>query len=428
MSVTVTLVHGTWNPSADWARADSLLCQAISRGLGSDVSFHTFRWSGHNRVSARSEASARLSEHLIGLVRDRPEARHFIIAHSHGGNIAFHALRNRCIASNIAGVVCLSTPFLHVRGRPFDQMSRNALIFPFVFFLPVAVAYLISRFCCGGHWLPILVLSFFGMIGAAGYSGAADEEAARLGRLLKHGRTDPQKVLIIRTSADEAGNALGIVSVLNWLLTVLWQRWSVILTAGVSAIGAAAAPLAALWGTNGIRVVGAVCVASLTLATVIPDGSLHPAADPFLWILGGAALALLVLPLATAALMFALGLLVIVTLATSSLILFILLGIATLPFGFGLALHCPFLEVSAESTPRGRWTVHHFGGTPAAAAWTYPTFDAPIKDVLTSLRSVSLAHSTAYRDPRVIECIAQWIAYKALAGESRINVGRITVR
>jgi len=47
-----------------------------------------------------------------------PGARHFIIAHSHGGNVVLYAVRESpLMRSQLGGLVFLSTPFLHVERR-----------------------------------------------------------------------------------------------------------------------------------------------------------------------------------------------------------------------------------------------------------------------------------------------------------------------
>lgn len=60
------------------------------------------------------DATQSLAMELTDRVLNYPHARHFIIAHSHGGNIVCYALRDHPeLAQNIAGVITLSTPFLH---------------------------------------------------------------------------------------------------------------------------------------------------------------------------------------------------------------------------------------------------------------------------------------------------------------------------
>ena len=72
--------------------------------------------------------------------------------------------------------------------------------------------------------------------------------------------------------------------------------------------------------------------------------------------------------------------------------------------GLGYGLTAPFLEVTAEATPVGSWTVHLF----AARSWGVEGPEVERIPVRGS-KSVSLAHSAAYADEGVIDGIAQWI-------------------
>jgi hypothetical protein len=55
-------------------------------------------------------------------------------------------------------------------------------------------------------------------------------------------------------------------------------------------------------------------------------------------------------------------------------------------------LSSPFVDVSAEATPKGTWAVHHYVPTPEA------------------FKGLGLAHSAAYNDSRVLGRIVEWIA------------------
>lgn len=87
----ITLVHGTWARRARWTRPDSRLCSALREGLP-HVLFERFIWSGSNSITSRESAARALAEQLRALVSRFPTANHYVIAHSHGGNIAMYAL------------------------------------------------------------------------------------------------------------------------------------------------------------------------------------------------------------------------------------------------------------------------------------------------------------------------------------------------
>ena len=130
MEYVITLVHGTFARGADWVQEGSFLRKQLMLDLrGHSVSFCSFEWSGRNNFKARSVAAKQLERHLADAIRARPNAKHVIVAHSHGGNVALYALRNEALKSRVDAVVCLSTPFLHVRPRLLDEDTRDILAF-----------------------------------------------------------------------------------------------------------------------------------------------------------------------------------------------------------------------------------------------------------------------------------------------------------
>jgi hypothetical protein len=62
-------------------------------------------------------AAVRLRADLWQAIAEFPDARHVVIAHSHGGNVALYALKDPELRSQIAGVVTLATPFFTARDR-----------------------------------------------------------------------------------------------------------------------------------------------------------------------------------------------------------------------------------------------------------------------------------------------------------------------
>src|SRR5215471_8094606 len=116
----VTLVHGTWATRAAWTRKNSPLCSALRQRLRCEVILRRCLWTGNNTFRARTKGSERLSNCLNRGFNTYPDAFHFVIAHSHGGNIALQAMQDRALHSRIAGLVCLSTPFFVARARTID--------------------------------------------------------------------------------------------------------------------------------------------------------------------------------------------------------------------------------------------------------------------------------------------------------------------
>ena len=92
--IVVTLVHGTFAKGAPWTKDGSILRRKIAAELGSlekDVIFDVFEWSGRNTHKARVKAGYRLADHIRELKKHYPIAQHFVVAHSHGGNVALLA-------------------------------------------------------------------------------------------------------------------------------------------------------------------------------------------------------------------------------------------------------------------------------------------------------------------------------------------------
>src|SRR3954468_6058246 len=103
MERVITLVHGTWSRDAPWTRDVSPLCCHLRDALPAPIHFERFNWSGRNSFSARQKASEHLQAHLRRLFEKWPTAKHFVIAHSHGGNVVFYAIRDSDVASRLAG-------------------------------------------------------------------------------------------------------------------------------------------------------------------------------------------------------------------------------------------------------------------------------------------------------------------------------------
>ena len=125
MTYLLTLVHGTWPDPDGWVSARSFLRRELASHLG-DVVFRDFTWAGANTHSARAEAGASLARFLRAGREEHPAARHVVIAHSHGGNVALYAMRDPAARRAVDGIVTLATPFLF--ATPRDLRSRADVI------------------------------------------------------------------------------------------------------------------------------------------------------------------------------------------------------------------------------------------------------------------------------------------------------------
>ncbi len=114
----VTLVHGTFARRAAWTQDGSTLRALIRDRLkDGSVQFECFLWSGLNTDRARQKAAGGLRRTLGRRLLEYPRARHYVVAHSHGGNVALHALQGFEHCGRIAGVICFASPFIHCEAR-----------------------------------------------------------------------------------------------------------------------------------------------------------------------------------------------------------------------------------------------------------------------------------------------------------------------
>ena len=142
----ITLVHGTFARHAEWMRDD----QKLSRGLREELPnthLSRFCWSGANTHTARLDAGDALATHLRTLVEQFPRAQHFVVGHSHGGNVALYAMKEPAsgegspvLGDAFSGIITLATPFVALRRRPLPPVIRASVAFT-LFFAIAMIAY-----------------------------------------------------------------------------------------------------------------------------------------------------------------------------------------------------------------------------------------------------------------------------------------------
>jgi pimeloyl-ACP methyl ester carboxylesterase len=110
------LVHGTFASGATWTLQDSPFCAALCWAFPG-ASVRSFEWSGKNSFKARANATHALRATLKKYLAAEADSAFVLIGHSHGGTVALQSLRGLEHESRILGIVCLSTPFFHVRLR-----------------------------------------------------------------------------------------------------------------------------------------------------------------------------------------------------------------------------------------------------------------------------------------------------------------------
>jgi pimeloyl-ACP methyl ester carboxylesterase len=150
VTTVVTLVHGTFAKGAAWTKPGSSLRRRLEQGRGT-VEVVVFEWSGQNSHSERVKASSWLARSLNENVQKYPDAKHYIIAHSHGGNVALRALSDLGFRPQvISGLICLGTPYLSAiaRKRPifmdYDAFVLELVLKMMLLILLAPVVYLLE--------------------------------------------------------------------------------------------------------------------------------------------------------------------------------------------------------------------------------------------------------------------------------------------
>lgn len=375
----VTLVHGTWprgplklSETVAWYCAGSEICsRLIANGQPATV-IQRLRWSGANSTAERLAASDHLKTMLLEKFQCYPQAKHFIIAHSHGGNIALNALRDISVDECITGAVFLATPFLHVSLRPelteelkpgqewFFQMLRVAVGLA----VPLAAVVLLWHFD-PAEWSAIprplaFVLIALWLVLSLAFTAAMIAVPIMLLVRTKHSweqlyqaaltsievlqTTAPKnaQLLVVRAVADEASSALILGQFLAWLSGYL-DMFMVRLFAPLVIAILIFSEIKALWSHHLVPTEGA-------------------GGDLLLWV---------------AAPILALG-----------LVAFSVRVLMALPFGLPLASHTALLNVSSEAAPRGMTRILQLAALPQRG----------------------FQHIAIHDDPYVAASVAEWLS------------------
>jgi len=381
----ITLVHGTKARHATWMQAKSELCKALldREQLHGTALIRRFCWSGGNSHTARLRAAERLKNHLRSLLDNFPSIPHFVIAHSHGGNVVFYALQDETLRRKLAGVVTLATPFLQLRARALPRFLFWFGLLAVSFALLAAGLHLVYR--DASAWLLVVtavVLFGFTLCLLIFVSSVLayrvrqfpavsllklrrrvflDEELRRF----RHPPIDFKKLLILRPVGDEASGVLVAAQFLSWALTsymrfLEWVRkkaW-------------------ALW-RGVVVVIGFVLIAVVVVNLFgVKARELIPPlgqAEPWVGVIGS--------------LFWSGGA---VALGMAALLGTVLLLLATAPFGWDAIFWSLFAATTAEPSPPGPSRVVQVG--------------MDLDD------HTGLVHSRIYENSEAIREIAKWIA------------------
>ena len=143
--VVIHLVHGTCpngpfrkvNGTAPdvWFNPESAVCREIAQALNRPVQFVQFLWSGKNSFRAREEAAEQLLLNLVAMHHAKPHCDHVVLAHSHGGTVAMHAVyrmshRTGFLTGRLPkAIICMASPFAYVTKatEPQRELAGSAL-------------------------------------------------------------------------------------------------------------------------------------------------------------------------------------------------------------------------------------------------------------------------------------------------------------
>ena len=225
VDAVVTLVHGTWARknwedlpnNKRWPEMQAAIAEALKpKSVRIDTGF---KWTGRNSVSARHEAVSAFKEHVAKL-HIPSGVPYYVVAHSHGGSVVTMALADESLRRNVTGLVCLSTPFFHVRAR--SPLDSGVLVRGLAALVILVVTWLVLRY-------PSLGWTIVGTAVGAILGGIV------LARRLSSFSRDVLKkmelpvldvpVLIVRAPADDTTLPLTAFQFVAWLTQ--WVYWLV---------------------------------------------------------------------------------------------------------------------------------------------------------------------------------------------------------
>lgn len=221
----VVLVHGTYAREAAWTKPDSALSTAL---MAAGCAVAPFAWSGRNSHRARTQAADDLAEHLRGEIASNPKGRFWVVAHSHGGNVALHAvaeLRRSQRTPPRISTIAFATPFIHSR----DRKPPGWLMFVLLLFGPLLLLAAAEKIGAGPRsfmdWLLTVAGGLFAVTlllcaaGAVLHGGVGDRRA--LVKAVHAPVVGQNELFIVRSAGDEASGLLTTGQFIGWVSGVL---------------------------------------------------------------------------------------------------------------------------------------------------------------------------------------------------------------
>lgn len=389
---SVVFIHGTYARGAKWPDLE----RAVHRALPHPIDIDYFEWPHWNEVWFRSRGAQDLSEYLQSRLRQFPNAKHHIIAHSHGGNVAIDAILLANIAGAISTLVTLSTPFVLVRPRRVDPSTHRlwAATLGYIGFgalLPALDSEWATR---NDDLLGFVVLAPFAI--AFMILGIMSKIASMVSRRLPDRGSSVADIplKIVRYEGDEALMGLAAAQLLSW--GVSWiadrvARWSVKVGSFVFRQDIPTVPLKSALIFVGFTW-GALAGLSLLFDAFGVDQN-SGAAEVVLavfFLAGAFGIVSTIVPhLFRFAPFLYPGAFVALLLALILIPITVLWVFVALMWGVEIALALIFLDVSADVTPPGEWTIRQI--------------QRPVDS------SSLLYHSLSYQHPEAISQIVTWL-------------------
>jgi hypothetical protein len=231
----VHLVHGTWpygpfrrrpkrGAKPAWFEKRSAVLRAFEKNANVPIEFRTFLWSGKNSHTERRLASSALHTHLQKALEERPDTRHVVIAHSHGGTVAASCLASQSIlipgTPRIKALICLASPFTYLHEattaeeESFTKRIARAvggLIIVFALFRWPDMTRLHMLALCSIYVL-VYVFTVLLVIALVKFEPRHGFEYRAIHRLIP--------TFVLRGTRDEAALTIGVTQAMNMFLRV----------------------------------------------------------------------------------------------------------------------------------------------------------------------------------------------------------------
>jgi hypothetical protein len=231
-----------WEPPPFWFEEGSHFLARLSAELHDlPHKITLLPWSGANSIRARDEAAHDLAKYLSAEHAEHPRATQLIIAHSHGGNVALHALhlQERDAPRGYGPddvnplVVTLATPFIEIHRADLGErpdLVRTALLAAIGYVLVFLALWLFTS--ASVAYLAVGVpMGFLGWYWISRRAGARQNKAEALADATRLGEAaSTRPLLVIRAIDDEASLVLALGATVNYLTarSLTYALWMLI--------------------------------------------------------------------------------------------------------------------------------------------------------------------------------------------------------